>query len=116
MSKTLTVTTTVTLSGDGWGGSPLFTESLQNTAAGLPDIVNLINGNTTVTVPATALGVLLVPPPTSTVTKTLKGIAGDTGVPLAPASSSRVMFSAAGAVASIVINANGTESIEAIWL
>lgn len=116
MSKTLAVSTNVSLSGDGWGGAPLFSETLQNTAGGLPTTANLVSGNNTVAVPATALGVLIVPPPTNALALTLKGAAGDTGIAIDSNASTRLMFNAAGAVASFVLNAGGTVAVELVWL
>jgi hypothetical protein len=116
MSKTLVSSQSVTLSGDGWGGAPLFSETVTDTAALVPSSVTLAAGNNTIAVPASALGVVLVPPPSSTNAKVLKGANADTGIALAPGLSTRVMFSAAGAVASFVLNSAAIETLGIIWV
>ncbi len=115
MAKTVTTTTTVTLSGDGWGGSgPLFSESVENDVGVSPSFVTLSSGNNTIAVPASATGVVIVPTPGSTVALTLKGIAGDTGIPLDPALSTSLKFTA-GAVASFVLNAASGTTVSLVW-
>ena len=113
MSKTVTTTVTVTLSGDGFGGAPLYSQSTVNTSGLAPGQVNTANGFVSVAVPAAALGVLVVPPPSSALVKTYKGITGDTGVPSAGA----VLFTwTAGQVATLGIACTGVEPLELIWL
>ncbi|MGZ4518845.1 MAG: hypothetical protein ACXVGB_00305 [Mycobacteriaceae bacterium] len=51
-------------------------------AVGDSESIILANGDNTVTPPARATGCIIVFDPTSTTTKTLKGVGGDTGVPL----------------------------------
>ena len=114
MAKTVTTLIQVSVSGDGYAASPLFSQSSQNLAGTPPSSVALINGNTTVNVPATAQGFTIVPPPGSTVSKTLKGVAGDTGVPVHPTLPTSVALTP-GAVASLVISANGAETVEVLW-
>jgi hypothetical protein len=114
VAKTVTTLIQVSMSGDGFAAAPLFSQSSQNLAGSPPTSVALINGNTTVNVPAAAQGFTIVPPPGSTVAKTLKGIAGDTGVPIHNTLPTSVALTP-GALASFVIGANGAETVEVIW-
>ena len=115
MSKTVTTTTTVTVSGDGFSGAPLYSESIVNTTGLAPGQVNTANGFVSVAVPAAALGVLVVPPPTSALVKTYKGITGDTGIPTAATGSTRFVWTA-GQLATLGIACTGVEALELIWL
>lgn len=115
MSKTVTTNTTVTLSGDGFGGAPLFSESVQNLSGNSPGSAALVTGFNSIAVPATALGVTIVPPPGSAVTLTLKGITGDTGIPIDPANSTRLKWTA-GQVATLGIAAGANVTVALVWM
>ena len=65
-------------------------------------------------VPAAALGVTIVPPPTSTNGKTLKGVTGDTGIPIDPANETSLTFTA-GQNATLGITSIGAETITLFW-
>jgi hypothetical protein len=69
----------------------------------------LSNGNNTVTPPSGATGFTLGP---GTAAKTLKGIAGDTGVPLSVTGPTTVFLASASA---FVINSTGGETISIFW-
>lgn len=114
MAKTVVTSTTVSLSGDGWGGAPLFSESVSNLSGSTPDSVLLAGGFNSIPVPATALGVTIVPPPGSVVTLTLKGITGDTGIPIDPINSTRLKF-IAGQNATFGITASAPVTVGLIW-
>ena len=114
MAKTVTTTTQVTLSGDGFGGAPLFAESIPNTAGNAPGAAILAPGFNSIAVPATALGVVIVPPPGSVVTLTLKGVTGDTGIPIDPGNSTRLKWTA-GQVANLGITAGAGVTVGLIW-
>jgi hypothetical protein len=64
---------------------------------------DLANGANTITVDTKAGGVVIVPPPLSTWTPTLKGVAGDTGIALAKVAPSFLAFGST-PPASFVIN------------
>ena len=116
MSKTVTTTTTVTLSGDGFGGSPLFTESIQNLSGNAPGSVALSNGFTSISAlaPASSLGVVIVPPPGNTVALTLKGVTGDTGIAIDPAHSTRLNWTNV-VLPPFGITSVGGVTLELIW-
>lgn len=116
MAKTVTVTTTVTLSGDGFGGSPFFNESLQNVSGNPPGSAILSTGFQSIAIPATAVGVAIVPPIGNTVTMTLKGVSGDTGLPIATGVSTRYMFPLGQSTFGITLGAGGPITVELIWL
>src|SRR5271166_460386 len=118
MSKTVTTTVSVTLAGDGFGGSPLLNLSSQNPFGVAPQRISLAAGNNPVAVPAGAAGVVLVPSPgltaPNTVAWTVKGVNGDTGI--APAPAGWVAFSLTpGALASFVVNAASPMELTAVW-
>jgi hypothetical protein len=116
VAKTVTMLTQVTLAGDGYvGTAPFWAETLVNTAGLAPGQVTTINGSVTVAVPATALGVLILPTPGSTLVKTYKGIAGDTGIPTDPVGAARFKWTA-GQIANFVITTTGIEVLALIWL
>ena len=117
MAKTSSGSIGVTITGDGVtseyvpSGSPVV-----NTAApsgGTTPLV-LAAGTNTVSVPSGAIGFVLSPPTSSTNGKTLKGIAGDTGVPLRPNAPS-MLYLPNGAV-SFVITSVGIETCALQWL
>lgn len=114
MAKTVTTVTTVSLAGDNFGGAPLFSESVQNLSGNAPGSAALTTGFNSIAVPATALGVTIVPPPSSTVALTLKGITGDTGVPIDPANSTRLKWTA-GQVATLGITAGAAVTVALVW-
>jgi len=67
--------------GYGCGRMEIDTAPLTN-ATSVPGVVELVlaAGNNTIAVPVGAKGVVITLDPTSTIFKTLKGIAGDTGI------------------------------------
>ena len=98
---------TLTISGQQTGtpeGSDTIslTISLGSVFEELP--VALASGANTITVPTGATGVIVIPPVANTVALTLKGIAGDTGIPLSLTQPSVLTFPAS-PPASIVVNA-----------
>lgn len=116
MSKTATLAVTVGLSGDGFSGAPLYASSSSNTSANPPTTVAAgAAGPQTVAVPATAQGFAIVAPPNSTVTKTLKGVGGDTGLTLHPTLPT-VLSLTPGSLASFVINFSAAETLSVVWL
>lgn len=75
--------------------------------------VTLASGANTITPPTGTTMVLVVPPTTSTVTKTLKGVTGDTGLPL---SMTAPTFLSLASAASFCVTANGTETVSFYFL
>jgi len=69
------------------------------------------NGDVTVTVPAGASGVIILPPNASVVVKTLKGITGDTGFRIHPAALYAWAFDQAAVPTSFVITATAIETL-----
>lgn len=117
MAKTVTLTISVSVSGDGYGGQgPLFSQSYVNATGLAPGSVTTANGFVAVTVPVGALGVLVVPPVTSTLVKTYKGITGDTGVLTDPVGPAVFKWTAAQVPPSFGITTTGIEICELIWL
>jgi hypothetical protein len=115
MAKTVTTTITSTVVGDGFGGiGPLYNSSVVNATGLPPSSVTLAAGFNSIPVPATALGVLIVPPAGSTNGKTLKGITGDTGVAVAPAGTLALVWTA-GQVATFGITSVAIETLTLIW-
>jgi hypothetical protein len=115
MAKTVTTTISVSIVGDGYGGSgPFFNQSIVNATGLAPGSVNTINGATTVTVPATALGVVIVPPAGSALVKTYKGVSGDTGIATSAIGTTVFVWTAA-QIANFVIATTGIETIQLIW-
>lgn len=112
MSEAATITIKVAGAGDftfSWSSA-----TLSNAASPLrQDAVALSTGANTLTPPTGCAFALLVPPTTSAIAKTLKGITGDTGVPLAPAQPTMLSLATA---AAFVITASAGETIKVIWI
>jgi len=89
--------------------------TITNAAApgAVPQNVALASGANTLTVPAGAVWFMLVPPALSIVTKTLKGVTGDTGVVMAPALPFAFGFNPG--TVSFVITASGAETVQVFW-
>jgi hypothetical protein len=92
-----------------------------NTAVSAETIVTLSNGATTVTLPTGATGAIIIPPnaavpspnPAWSGTLTLKGVSGDTGVPISTKYLTHIPWDTATVPASFVLTANmaGTCSV-----
>jgi len=99
----------ITISGvkPGVGAGPQTIGPLTITAnasiGAVTDIV-LASGANTITVPAGSTAMVIVPPTTNTQTLTLKGVTGDTGVPLSPTQPSVISFPAS-APSTVVLTA-----------
>lgn len=116
MSKTASIAVTViTIVGDG-NTATLQLPTQSNTSSPFEHIAQaLSNGVTTLTVPTGALFLVIIPPTGSIITKTLKGVSGDTGIPLAPAGTSLLALPAS-PPATLVLTANGIETVDVYWL
>jgi len=108
---TFKVTVSDTVSGISTTDQP---PDITNTAApsGGRAPIALTASPNTITPPTGAIGVMLVPPATSTNVKTLKGVSGDTGILWRPDKPILFYFSSA----TFVILSAGTETIDAFWL
>jgi hypothetical protein len=119
MARTSTVNLSVQISGDGQTNNWAPRTAIQNTNApsGGTFPQALSSGATTITVPTSARGFVYEPPAGSTVAKTLKGVSGDTGVPMTRAQSFVYLFDETVAPpATIVINAASAETGDMMWL
>lgn len=114
MSKSVITTLSVSASGDGISAFTYSDGGFTNAAAtgGIMQSVSLTAGANTLTPPSWALRALIVPASSSTNAKTLKGVSGDTGIPLAVAETSKIALASA---ASFVVNSTGTEVITVYW-
>lgn len=72
--------------------------------------ITLASGANTITVPSWAAMVIIVPPSNNTQTLTLKGVTGDTGVPISETAPTLLSFTAATIPANFVITAGGATS------
>jgi hypothetical protein len=115
MSKTASLTLTLSLSGDGFAASPIFATTVTNLSGIVPGSVATSAGFTTIAVPSAAIGVVIVPPVGSTLVKTYKGITGDTGIATDPAGP--VFFKwTPGQIASFGVLSTGAETLSLLWL
>lgn len=115
MAKTSTTTIGVSVVGDSVNET--FTPgAIVNIAApaGGPISVTLTTGDNTLTVPTGTVAMMVVPPNTSTVSKKLKGVGGDTGFALAPAAIS--VLSLPAGTSTVLINAASGETVSVHWL
>jgi hypothetical protein len=113
MAVNSTTTVGVTLTGD-IAGTLTIPLSTNGTSPGQRQQVVLAAGNNTLTPPSGTLKAVIIPPTGSTNGKTLKGVAGDTGIPMSLTEPTVLSFPAgAGA---FVINSVGAETLEVFWL
>jgi hypothetical protein len=111
MAKTAVPAISVQCTGDGISAFTIAVSPAQNaTSPANHQLVAVISGNVTVTPPSGTLYALIVPPSGSTVTKTLKGVAGDTGVPLSLTNPS--LISLAVSPGTFVLTGSATESLD----
>lgn len=83
MSTAAAWTATLTLTGDD-PATKLYTAATNASSPAVDQFVNLASGANTITAPTAAVSTrcTIVPPSGNTVLLTLKGVTGDTGVPL----------------------------------
>lgn len=77
-------------------------------------VTDLVLGANTITVPSDAVGVTILPPSGNTIGVTLKGISGDTGVPLHPTDPTSIGLSA-GATTFVVTVVDNIATVRFIW-
>lgn len=114
---TLTISCTITGTQHGTkgplGGTSGLTITCTTNEAAAASItqVTLASGFNSITVPATAtVGVVIVPATGSSVTKTLKGVTGDTGVLLGTTTPTVLSFASGAAPATIGITASAADT------
>ena len=113
MAKTATITIGVNAVGDGVVANFSQTPPQNPTSPVQHQTIATINGANTLTPPTGALYCVLIPPVGSVITKTLKGVSGDQGVPLAPASS--MFLALPPAAGAFVLATSGIENIDVYW-
>ncbi len=117
MAKTSTVNIAVSIIGDGTSDSyaPIGSPMVNLTAPyGGTVPVALASGANTLTPPTGTQGVIIVPPIGSVVTKTLKGVTGDMGIPIN--NTLPTVISLPSGAGAFVVTASSTETITVLWL
>ncbi len=117
MAKTSQASIGVTVTGDGETSTfvpPANPMTNATAPSGGTTPLVLAAGNNVVTLPAGAVGVVIVPPTTSANAKVIKGIAGDTGIGMVANQACLLTFVAGTTVFSI--NSIGVETINLHWL
>jgi len=108
-----TATVTVAVVGTGFASGQVNEQfSWANTTASEQVTSQTLNGGAnTITVPTLvnqAIGVVIIPPSTNTQTLTLKGVTGDTGVPISRTNPTTIPFDSASPPANFCLTAGGT--------
>jgi hypothetical protein len=113
MAKTSQVTVSIVETGDGTTLNKAFTDA-QNLNTAPPGSLTTANGFTAIPIPPgfTIQSLTINPPAGSTVTKTLKGVTGDTGIVLQTASATKLPI---GGGAVLGLACNGIEVVELVW-
>ncbi len=105
MAAALTATITATLTGTPTGTKTISIPVTVSTPVDASTVLNLSSGANTITPPVGATVAVIIPPAANAVTMTLKGITGDTGVPLSLTNPSLISLASA---AAFVITTGGT--------
>lgn len=118
MSKAAALALSLTVQGDGQNTAWAPTVAITNAASpGGSQQIALSSGANTITVPTGAIGFVYVPPSSSGVSKTLKGVSGDTGLPMATAIPTPYDWEgAASPPATFVITAASSETGTMYWV
>ena len=82
MAAAATITITASITGLPTGTKTVSIPVVISAPIDASTVVNLASGATTITPPVGARGVIVIPPAANAVALTLKGVTGDTGVPL----------------------------------
>lgn len=89
-------------------------EAIDNAASpGEIELISLLTGANTITPPTGATGVTIIPDNTNTIAITLKGVTGDTGLPLALTSPTSIGL--ASASNTFVLTAASAVTVRLIW-
>jgi hypothetical protein len=122
MANTSNKSFSIAITGDGSSSSISWSEVFAGLSNPLSpaqsEVKDLVLGANTITPPTgggtTPVGVLIIPPSTNANALTLKGVAGDTGVPI---SKTDITYIGLGATGTFVINAAAlTSGVRFIWL
>ena len=92
--------------------SQSFDAAANASGSGQNQLIDLVTGPNTITPPNDAVGVTIVPPDDNAVTLTLKGVTGDTGVPLSLVDPSSLGLASD---AAFVITAGGNVTVRFIF-
>jgi hypothetical protein len=92
--------------------SQTFEAAANASASGQNQIVALSTGNNAVSIPTSAVAVTIIMPDANTVQVTLKGVNGDTGIPLHLTQPSSLSI---GSGAAIVLSAASAVNVRLIW-
>lgn len=115
MAAAITSNMSLALSFSGGISATIVIPTVQNPASPgehLP--TSLVSGANTLTPPAGSTGLVILPPVNSAVTKTLKGVTGDTGVPIA--AGLPTFLSLPPAAGALVLTTNGPEIVDIYWI
>lgn len=110
MATNATRATTIVYSGDVVG-SEILSAAANAASAGMIEVKTLASGFNTITIPTggtVPTAVTIVPPAGNVVTLTLKGVTGDTGVPLHLTDPTTIAFPAASTTIGLTTNATLT--------
>lgn len=109
---------TISMSGDINVPTMTFPAATNSVAPGDIDVLSLVLGNNTVTLPtggSTPKGATIIPPPGNAQTLTLKGVNGDTGIPLSKVDPTSISFETP-PPASFVLTAGGAiDGLRVVW-
>jgi hypothetical protein len=119
MAKTITLSASAAVSGDGQTGTVVLPPSFPAVNAGGSTggevAAVLATGANTIAVPAGHQGVWVIPPSGNVVTMTLKGVTGDTGVPL-HATLGAILFFPLGTTSFVITAGAAGVTVQLLWL
>jgi len=98
----------------GTGSYNYDSQPINGTAGTGPDVASLSNGANTITCPTGAVGFVIIPPTSNSVTITLKGVSGDTGISLSPSQPSCITVGTL--PANFVLTTNGSVNVTIVWI
>lgn len=116
MSVSTIQTITIVYTGDVTGTETI-TSATNAASPGVVELKTLASGFNTITLPtggATVVSCVIVPPPANVVTLTLKGVTGDTGIPLHLTEPSKLTF-AVGTTTFGLTTSNTLTGIRLYW-
>lgn len=117
MAGTATLTVQGTLTGGVTGSENFATGSIVNTSAvEYVQPVALANGFNSITVPTGAKGMYIIMAAGNTSVTTIKGVTGDTGLPIAPAGIFVMSFASSPPATIGITITTGTTTCNIIWI
>jgi hypothetical protein len=114
MAKTSTLSIGINAAGDGAVLNLGLTLAQNAASPAQHQLIALASGANTLTPPTGTLYCVIVPPAASAVTKTVKGVTGDTGLPISMINPT--LLSLVATPAAFVLTASAIETIEVYWL